>query len=203
MVAEGMGLAVDAEADLRTMSIAGSVAEALDACRSEAPDLAIVDLRLPDGDGAECTRRILEVSPDCRVVMITAAEGAEVVDQAIEAGCVGFVRKTGHVEEVLAALRAARKGEAHFSGDMLQGVIRRLRDPRPSMGWDLTERELDVLRGLARGGSSEEIATSLFISHHTARNHIRNLLAKLGAHSQLQAVVFAVRENILGPDEVG
>lgn len=197
MVADGLKILLSEHADIDVVDTAATVAEALDLVDRFHPDVLLVDYRLPDGDGAAATTEVLRRSPSTRVVMLSAVGGDELLARSIEAGCSGFLPKDRSGEEVVRAVRAAARGESLVPTDVLVGLVDRLkRSPKAKHG-DLTPRELEILGMLARGMSTEGISSSLFLSEHTVRNHVRNILGKLGAHSKLEAVAVAARDGII------
>jgi DNA-binding NarL/FixJ family response regulator len=148
-----------------------------------------MDYRLPDGDGISAVKSILDRWPDTHVVMLSGDDGHDLMARAIEAGCVGMLAKDRPIDELLSAIRSASRGELVFRADEMNRLLTHLRR--------LTQREIEVLRLLAEGLSTEKIASELFISIHTVRNHVSKILIKLGAHSKLEAVAIATRDKIL------
>jgi DNA-binding NarL/FixJ family response regulator len=191
-----LALVVDAEADMESVGVARDLAEARRRVADRQPDVILLDRRLPDGDGIEAIAELRTLSPDTKVVVLTASDTDQVLVQAIEAGASGFLSKSRGLGEVIGAVRAAAAGEAVISGEMLSRLLPKLtRSGGPTV--ELTPRELDVLELLAEGKSNAAIAQSLFVSVHTVRNHVANLSAKLGAHSKLEALSIAVRRGLL------
>lgn len=191
-----LALVVDAEADMESVGVARDLAEARRRVSDRQPDVILLDRRLPDGDGIEAIAELRTLSPDSKVVVLTASDTDQVLVQAIEAGASGFLSKSRGLGEVIGAVRAAAAGEAVISGEMLSRLLPKLtRSGGPTV--ELTPRELDVLELLAEGKSNAAIAQSLFVSVHTVRNHVANLSAKLGAHSKLEALSIAVRRGLL------
>lgn len=202
MVAEALSGAIDATGDLEVVATAASVEQAIAAAEA-GPDVALVDYQLPDGNGAEVVEALHAQVPDLPVVMLTAMTGDEVLTRAVEVGCAGFLRKSAPIASVVDALRAAAAGESYFAGDVLSELVGRIRSPVAPLGADLTPRELEVLELLARGFSTDQIADTLFVSQHTSRNHVRNILAKLDARSQLHAVAIAAKGGLIDFDALG
>ena len=197
VVAQGLAMILRAEPDIEVVGVAGSVAEVRALAVACRPDVVLMDYALPDGDGVAATAAIRASQPDVRVVMLTSFVDEEVLVGAIEAGCSGYVTKHKSAEELTTAVRLAAEGEALVSPDMLARLLPRLRRTHHGVGWDLTAREREVLNLLAIGESKEAIARRLFLSTNTVRNHIQNILTKLGAHSRLEAVATASREGLL------
>ncbi len=198
VLASSLALALDSEPDLVSVGIAPSLERARSLIRSAAPDVVLLDHRLPDGDGVAALGALRALRPDAQFVVLTASAADSVLVAALEAGAAGFLSKTRGLGEVTGAIRAAATGEAVISPEMLARLLPRLhRSSRRPAGRDLTEREREVLTLLADGLTNAAIAERLFVSVHTVRNHIANLSAKLGAHSKLEALSIAVREGIL------
>jgi DNA-binding NarL/FixJ family response regulator len=166
------------------------------------PDVVLMDLRMPDLEGTDATRQILAEHPDIRVLVLTVASGNADVDAALEAGACGFVAKDTPIDGVAVAVRAAAQGAAWLSPHAAELVLGRVRAQyaEPGSGRDpvgqLSSRELDVLRLIARGMENAEIAETLHISPRTAKNHVSNILAKLGLPGRVQAAVYAVRRGL-------
>ncbi|MCW2867716.1 MAG: response regulator transcription factor [Marmoricola sp.] len=199
VLASSLALVLDAEPDLVSAGVAGSLRQARELIRTSAPDVLLLDHRLPDGDGVGAITELRALRPSMRVVVLTASAADHVLIAAIEAGASGFVSKTRGIEEVTAAVRAARSGEAVISPEMLSRLLPRLGRTAAVAHQELTEREREVLGLVADGLTNAAIAQQLFVSVHTVRNHVANLSAKLGAHSKLEALSIAVREGLL-PD---
>ena len=199
VVAEGLAMVLGAQPDMAVVGVAGGVAEVCEMEASLRPDVVLMDYALPDGDGVAATATIKASRPDVRVVMLTSFVDVDVLVAAIEAGCSGFVTKHKAAEELTTAVRLAAEGEALVSPDMLARLLPRLRPSYHGVGADLTAREREVLDLLAQGESKEAIARRLFLSANTVRNHIQNILGKLGAHSRLEAVATARREGLIHP----
>jgi DNA-binding NarL/FixJ family response regulator len=167
----------------------------------QTPDVVLMDFHLPDGNGAEATEKVLQRWPDTKILMLSGSGANDLLARAIEAGCAGFLDKSRPASDVVAAVRAVSRGDSVMRSDELAGLLGKLRSK--SNGEGLSTRELGVLRLLATGRSSDAIASELFLSIHTVRNHVRNILMKLGAHSKLEAVAIAARDGIIGLEEIG
>lgn len=152
---------------------------------------------MPDQDGVELARQIKGRFPAIMVVMLTGSADDRVLLAAIEAGCSGFLTKDRAAAEVADAVRAAAQGEALISPAMLARLLPKLSRSHRSLGTDLTERERGILTLLALGRTNRVIADELRLSVNTIRNYVQSILAKLGAHSKLEAVSTAVREGII------
>ena len=197
MVAQGIVELVGAEPDLAVVGVEATVAGATDAAARLRPDVVLMDYRLPDGDGVEATRRIREVAPSSAVVMVTSVASENVLLGAIDAGCAAFVLKDSPMQDVIDAARAAGRGESVIAPSLLARLLPRLRRSEAAPPTTLTEREQQVLELLVEGLSSQAIADRLFLSMNTVRNHVQNILVKLGAHSRLEAVATAVKSGLV------
>lgn len=182
--ADLVSLALGAEPDLACVGTAGTCAEARVLARDAGPTLAVVDVRLPDGDGLDLAVELMSLVPGLRVVVLTAYPRPDLVARARTVGVSALLAKDVPLPELLDALR-------HASPE--SPVLVELDEPEHG----LTPRELQVLRLLAEGLDVRAVARDLGISHHTTRDHVKNVLAKLGARSQLDAVVVAARAGIL------
>jgi DNA-binding NarL/FixJ family response regulator len=166
------------------------------------PDVVLMDLRMPDVEGPAATREILRRSPGIRVLVLTVATDDSDVEAALEAGACGFIAKDTPVGGVAVAVRAAAQGVAWLSpraADVVLGRVRKRttqQDADAGAEQQLSARELDVLRLIARGMENADIAQALAISPRTAKNHVSNILAKLGLPSRVQAAIYAVRRGI-------
>ena len=200
VLATALAQSLDHEPDLTSVGVAGSLERARQLIRSTAPDVVLLDHRLPDGDGVSALGELLDLRPGLKVVVLTASVADHVLVSAIQGGASGFLSKTRSLTEVTAAIRAAHSGEAVISPEMLARLLPRLqRGGSQQRREELTEREREVLALVADGLTNAAIAEQLVVSVHTVRNHIANLSAKLGAHSKLEALSIAVREGLL-PD---
>ena len=197
VLAAAVAHVLDAEPDLVTVGVAGSLARARSLLATTTPDVVLLDHRLPDGDGVAAITELRALRPSIQIVVLTASVADHVLVAAIEAGASGFVSKSRGLAELTAAVRAAASGEAVISPELLARLLPRLHKGGRAGHQDLTEREREVLGLLADGGSNAFIAEQLTLSVHTVRNHVANLSAKLGAHSKLEALSIAVREGLL------
>jgi NarL family two-component system response regulator LiaR len=166
------------------------------------PRVVLMDLDMPDVDGISATREILSHSPETRVVALSAVSEIGDVEAAVLAGACGFLLKDAPVEDVAAAVRAASMGESWLAPRAASAVLERLRRDHvepiatPSPRDVLSTRELEILRLVARGLENAQIANELGISPRTAKNHLSNVLAKLGMSNRVQAAIYAVRHGL-------
>jgi DNA-binding NarL/FixJ family response regulator len=198
---EALAFMLDREPDLSVVAQAGTVGEAI-AC--DAPwSLAVVDLGLPDGPGSDLVESLFERVPEARIVVLTASSRPAELASAYEAGAAGVVQKTAGIGEIVDAIRAVASGRSLVDASDLVEILRQARRQRErvaagrEISSKLTPREREVLQALADGRSNREIAVQLHITVETQRTHMVNILSKLGAHSQLQALVIAVRHGIV------
>lgn len=196
MVAKGLQAALVDEADLEVVGWARTAREGTRRYGELSPDVVVMDYRLPDHTGTEATRAIRADDDDASVLLLTGADDPGVVAEALDAGCSGFVSKDRGVDELASAIRAVARGAAVFPASLLSRALNSNSDGTRT-GADLTTREREVLSFLAQGQSTEEIASGLFLSMHTVRNHVRNILTKLHARTKLEAVVLAAREGLV------
>jgi DNA-binding NarL/FixJ family response regulator len=194
MVARGLAAVLEREDDLHVVGTAASADECLRSAPASVPDVVVMDLRLGDADGLQTTRDLRAVLPETNVVILTAYADQWVMARALEAGCCGFLSKTARPEELIAAVRAAANGSTTFPRDAVERLVRH---DEAGERAGLSARELEVLRLMAAGHSTNDIAATLNLSVHTTRNHVRNLMSKLDVHSRLDAVVTAARAGLI------
>src|ERR687887_238836 len=169
-----------------------------------APDVVLMDVRMPRVSGIEATRRLAETLPTTKILMLTVSDEEDDLYEAIKAGATGYLLKEISIEEVADAIRSVWAGQSRISPSMASKLLsefaaisQRAGDRRELAAAKLTEREMQVLRLVAQGLNNKDIAEQLFISENTVKNHIRNILDKLHLHSRMEAVVYAVREKLL------
>jgi DNA-binding NarL/FixJ family response regulator len=168
-----------------------------------APDVVIMDLNMPGAGGVETTRRLSGLAPLSRVVVLTISADDEDVMNAVLAGACGYLLKDASIQELIAGIRAASEGESLISPQIAAKVLQRLRaqskdvDAAETIRAELSDRELQVLKLIANGKDNAQIASELFISPKTVKNHISNILMKLQIENRIQAAVYAVRSGIV------
>lgn len=199
--AELLSRALDAEPDLECVGHAQTSSEARDAVARLNPDLVLMDVHLPDRDGISTTAELLTEHPELKVLILTAHASIADIDRAATAGASGFLAKDGSLSDLLGALRTARSGSLILPEDLITRLSQVSDVDRTRRQWHLTPRELEVLRLLGLGRDPRAIAKELGLSLHTCRDHVKRVLAKLGAHSQLEAVVVAARTGLIRLDE--
>jgi len=179
--------------DIEVTGVAHTAAEALSTARDDPPDVAVLDYRLPDGDGATLAAELHLDHPRLRMVMLSGYQDEATLRHAVEAGCCGFISKDSAIDELVTSLRTAHAGNAPISPSLLARLLPSLYQDSGHIRGSLTPRELQVMQLLAEGASNQAIADRLFISLHTVRNHVQRIIAKLGVHSKLEAVAGATR----------
>ena len=188
------------ESGVDVVAEAGNGWAALKAVESTAPDVVVVDLKMPVLSGAEVTRRLTSCDPPHRVLVLSVSASEADVIAALHAGARGYFLKDGPVEEVVAGIAAVAQGESLFSPRINAMLLRRMRESQGLPGdipVALSKRERDVLRLVVEGRSNEKIGEGLSIDAGTARNHVSQILAKMGVDNRVQAAVRAVREGIV------
>mgnify|MGYP005841481695 CR=1 FL=1 len=191
----------------RGIEVVGEAAdgfEAVECAVRTTPDIVLMDVRMPRCDGLQATRRIVELLPRVRVVMLTVSEDDDDLFAAIRAGACGYLLKNVEPDELIRLLEGLTEGEAPVSGSMTSRLLvefaSQLRIPEPATPpptHALTARELQVLRCIASGSSNREVAEHLAISENTVKNHLRSILEKLHLGNRVQAVAYAIRQGIV------
>ena len=214
-LASALEVAIGAQPDLECLGSAGTVSDALDQIARRIPDVVLMDIQLPGGDGIEGTRRITAAYPEVSVLILTADASAGRLAEAAAAGATGFLTKSSSFGDILDAIRNPGGAKMVIEGTTLQALIDELRDAEPRPGgpalvpgqasheqdWArLTAREQEVLALMGEGLDPRAISERLVVSLHTARGHVKNVMMKLGTHSQLEAVVVATRSGLLPHD---
>jgi len=175
---------------------------AVEVVRDVAPDVVVMDIAMPGMSGIEATMLLRAAAPAAKVIMLTVSAGERNVDEAIVAGACGYILKDSAVEEIVAGIRAAAAGGALLSPRIAAGILERAREnaaaslPESAQA-ELTEREREVLCLMAEGKGNAAIAEELFISPHTVKNHVSNILGKLESQSRIEAAVKAARGRLL------
>lgn len=205
----GMQVVVELDGRAEVVGEASNGAEAVEVCVRLHPDIVLMDVRMPGVGGIDACRRIRAAAPDARILMLTMSDDETDLFEAIKAGASGYLLKDLPGEEVADAISRVHDGQAIIPPGMaatLLGEFSRLsQSPRPTDGGtpppQLTDREVEVLRLVARGMANREIADQLVISENTVKNHVRNILEKLHLHSRVEAAVYAHRQHLLPTDE--
>ncbi|GMA36343.1 response regulator transcription factor [Demequina litorisediminis] len=180
---------------------AGDGEAAIGAALTHRPDVVLMDVRMPGLDGLAATRRIVDEGCDANVLVLTTFEVDEYVFEAMRSGASGFVLKRVPPTELIEAVRIVASGESLLFPSSTRAVIERFATPAERAMPDLTEREQDVLRLLARGRSNQEIAGGLFVSLETVKSHVASILTKLGVRDRTQAVIVAYEAGFVRPGD--
>jgi len=208
LVRAGFRMILEAEEDMEVVGEAADGREAVAEAKRLRPDVVLMDVRMPDVDGIEATRRLLGDGADAKVVMLTTFDMDEYVYDALRAGASGFLLKDVPPEQLVDGIRAVAKGDALLAPSVTRRVIEEfVRRPPASVRTlppgleELTARELEVLKLIARGLANAEIATELFVSETTVKTHVAHVLMKLDLRDRVQAVVAAYESGLVEPGE--
>jgi two-component system NarL family response regulator len=202
----GLQMVLAEESDIEVVGEASDGAEAVEKAGQALPDVVLMDIRMPRRSGIEACRAMKELSPSVKIVMLTISDEEEDLFEAIRAGASGYLLKDIPYDEVSDVVRAVHGGQSLINPSMAAKLLAEFaalasrgesepaeQVPAPR----LTEREIEVLKLVARGMNNRDIAKELFISENTVKNHVRNILEKLQIHSRMEAVMIAVRENLI------
>jgi DNA-binding NarL/FixJ family response regulator len=206
LVRSGFKLMLDVEPDIAVIAEAADGADAVEQARAHRPDVILMDIRMPRLDGIEATRRITNESPTSQVLILTTYDADEYLHDAIRAGAAGFLLKDTRREDLTHAIRTVATGDALLHPTLTRRLLDRFtRAPRltnQDQGLpELTDRENDVLRLVARGHTNTEVATRLFVSESTVKTHLASLSSKLHLRDRTQAVVIAYERGLVIPGE--
>lgn len=205
MVRSGFKLMLSVEDDIEVVGEAAEGMSAIIAAREHRPDVILMDVQMPGMDGIEATRRIVEEGLG-RVVILTTFDRDDYLFDALEAGASGFMLKNAEPEQLVEAVRTVGHGHGLLAPEVTRRVIERMTNggnagdrPEPPEIATLTEREREVLVGLARGMSNAEIAKELYLGEATIKTHVSNCLAKIGVRDRVHAVIFAYEAGLISP----
>ena len=203
----GLASVLDEEPDLELVGQASDGAEAVTRAGEALPDIVLMDIRMPKVSGIEAARAMKEAAPSAKIVMLTISDEEEDLFEAIRSGASGYLLKDIPLDEVADAVRAVYGGQSLINPSMAGKLLTEFatlnrRDaeterPQQVPAPKLTDREMEVLKLVARGMNNRDIAKELFISENTVKNHVRNILEKLQIHSRMEAVMIAVREKLI------
>jgi len=195
MVRRGLAVFLLANDDLVLVGEATNGVEALEKCAEFRPDVVLMDLMMPVMDGITAIRLIRMRYPETQVIALTSFSEEKLVETSLQAGAIGYLFKNVSVDELAAAIRAARVGRPTLAPEATKVLIQKTTRP-PAIGEDLTNRERDILRLLVDGLSNPEIAEQLNLSRSTVKTHVSHILEKLGVDSRVEAVTLAIRHNL-------
>jgi len=204
----GISVVLSTEEQIQVVGEAENGEDAIVKAGELAPDVVLMDVRMPRVNGIEAARAIRESSPSTKIIMLTVSDEDDDLYEAIKAGANSYLLKEVSVEEVPEAIRAVVQGQSLISPSMASKLLneytslaRRAEEKQQFPAPALTQRELEVLKLVAKGLSNREIGEQLYISENTVKNHVRNILEKLHLHSRMEAVIYAVRERLLNIHE--
>lgn len=198
MVRIGLAAVLGTEDGIEVVGEASNGLEGIRLAQEYKPDVVLMDLVMDGMDGIETTRRLLEQHPHCKVIVLTSFLDDEKVYPVIEAGAFSYLLKTSRATEIAQAIRAAAKGQPMLESQVASKIMNRFRQPKPvhAPHEELTEREMEVLRQIAKGRSNQEAADELFIGVKTVKFHVTNILAKLGVEDRTQAAIYAHKHGL-------
>jgi len=200
MVRIGLAAVLGTEDGIEVVGEASNGMEGIRLAQAYKPDVVLMDLVMEGMDGVETTRKLLELYPDCKVIVLTSYLDDSKMYPVIEAGAFSYLLKTSRANEIADAIRAAARGQSVLEQQVAAKMMNRFRQPkadavRPAHE-QLTEREMDVLKCVARGQSNQEIAETLFIGIKTVKFHVTNIFAKLGVDDRTQAAIYAHKQGL-------
>ena len=198
----GLIMLLGGDADIEVVGEAADGITATELAITTAPDVILLDVRMPRRTGVEACRAIKEAVPAAKIIMLTVSDEEADLYESVKNGAAGYLLKDSSIEEVAQAIRVVNEGQSLISPSMAVKLIdefKQMSKPEREQGpaLRLTERELEVLRLVAKGLNNREVAKELFISENTVKNHVRNILEKLQLHSRMEAVMYAMREKLL------
>jgi len=196
MVRRGLATFLKVFEDLQLVGEAESGEAAIQLCTEVLPDVILMDMVLPMMDGAATTRAIRQQFPQVQIIVLTSFKEGDLIRHALEAGAIGYLLKNVSADELAKAIRAAYSGRATLSPEVAQAIVQAA-NQQPAPGFDLTEREREVLSLMIEGLNNTQIAARLTVSPSTIKSHVSNILVKLGAASRTEAVTLALRSRIL------
>ncbi len=195
MVRRGLALVLQSFDDLELAGEADKGSTAIELCTKLKPDVLLMDMVMPDMDGATATRVLRKQAPATRIIVLTSFKDEILVQSALQAGAIGYLLKDVSAHELAQAIRAAHQGRATISPEATQALVHAANEPLP--GGDLTERERVVLVLMVEGLNNTQIAGRLTVSPSTVKSHVSNILAKLGVASRTEAVALALRYKLV------
>jgi two-component system, NarL family, response regulator LiaR len=200
MVRIGLAAVLDTEDGIEVVGEASNGQEGIRLAQAYQPDVVLMDLVMDGMDGVETTRQLMELQPDCKVVVLTSYIDDSKIYPVIEAGAFSYLLKTSRASEIADAIRAAARGQSVLEQQVAAKMMNRFREPKKAekkpLHEELTDREMEVLMLLAKGKSNQDIADDLFIGIKTVKYHITNIFAKLEVEDRTQAAIYAHRHGV-------
>ncbi|MBD2847169.1 response regulator transcription factor [Paenibacillus sp. IB182496] len=200
MVRIGLAAVLDTEDGIEVVGEASTGQEGIRLAQAYKPDIVLMDLVMEGMDGVETTKQVLDIHPDCKVIVLTSYIDDSKMYPVIEAGAFSYLLKTSRAGEIADAIRAAARGQSVLESQVAAKMMNRLRTPKKpqkkALHEELTEREMDVLHRLAQGKSNQDIADELFIGIKTVKYHITNIFNKLEVEDRTQAAIYAHKNGI-------
>lgn len=196
IVRNGLEASLLSDPGLELFGLAKSGIEALALCQESAPDVILMDVVMPDMDGLETTRAILDRHPQVKIIVLTSFPEEDLIQRALEAGAIGYLIKNVSIGTLSNAIRSAYSGQSTLSPEATQALVQYRSKPQ-DLGDDLSERERQVLVLVVQGMSNEEIAEKLVISPYTVKNHVSACISKLGANNRTQAATIAIENGLI------
>ena len=200
MVRIGLAAVLDTEEGIEVVGEASNGTDGIRLAQAYKPDVVLMDLVMEGMDGVETTAKLLELHPDCKVIVLTSYLDDSKLYPVIEAGAFSYLLKTSRANEIADAIRAAARGQSVLESQVAAKMMNRFRQPKAQeqapLHEDLTEREMDVLKRVAQGLSNQEIADELFIGVKTVKFHITNIFNKLNVEDRTQAAIYAHKQGI-------
>ena len=203
VLVEALELLLNSEGDIRIAGCADNFSEGKEMLQHIKPDVLILDVGLPDGNGLDLIPTAKSCSPNTKIIILSCLTDENTLIRAVDSGITGFISKGSSLSKLLSTIRKVAQGEIVLPSSLLFGLLKRYPRDKAVINADeqlwerLTPREQEVLTHLARGNSGEVIASTLHIAPLTVRTHVRNLMSKLGVHSRLEAVAFGLKYGLI------
>jgi two-component system, NarL family, response regulator LiaR len=202
MVRIGVSAYLSAQADIEVIGEADNGLKAVELAMDLRPDIILMDLVMPEMDGIEATKRIIEKWPEAKIIIVTSFLDDEKVYPALEAGATSYMLKTSKASEIARAVRSTFQGQSVLEPEVTGKMMEKLRRPKISQLHDqLTNREMEILLLMTQGKSNQEIADDLYIALKTAKVHVSNILSKLAVQDRTQAVIYAFKHSLVQEEQ--
>ncbi|MGG0846968.1 response regulator [Peribacillus simplex] len=202
MVRIGVSAYLSAQADIEVIGEADNGMKAVELAMDLRPDIILMDLVMPEMDGIEATKRIIEKWPEAKIIIVTSFLDDEKVYPALEAGATSYMLKTSKASEIARAVRSTFQGQSVLEPEVTGKMMEKLRRPKVSQLHDqLTNREMEILLLMTQGKSNQEIADDLYIALKTAKVHVSNILSKLAVQDRTQAVIYAFKHSLVQEEQ--